>query len=602
LIVGQATNALVQNPTASEDYYAITWDNSNQEWILADPVAQGLPIGGTTAQILRKIDNTNYNAEWHTLVLADVTDVTAGAADVNILLGLDALGLTTTHLEYVIGATSNLQTQLNNKISTTIGVGAILYGNVSGTAVSLSAGTAGQVLTMVSGYPAWQSPGVGGTVTSVDVSGGSTGLTFSGGPITTTGTITMAGTLDANNGGTGFAVYAVGDILYANTTTTLTKLVVGTDGYVLTLAGGVPTWAVGGGAGLVDGDYGDITVSGTGTIMTIDVDINKAWTGNHTFLDSGFRVADNGDNTKLLAFQLSGVTTATTRTLTVPDASGTIALLGSANGAALTNVDDTNVTLTISAGGTTALLNATSITVGWSGSLAVTRGGTGIITYAQGDLIYSDAADSLVALAKNTSATRYLSNTGTNNNPAWAQVNLTNGVTGALPIANGGTNATDAATARANLGVVSDTAYGPSWDGVTDVAPSKNAVYDKIQDFVTSINTSFGANFDGMGSVILVGTKIYFRMANDGEITGWSIVAEGTSPTCTIDIWVIASGTALPTVVDTIMGTKPALTTGNAVKSTTMTGWTTAFSADDIFCINIDACSAATKINFTLYR
>lgn len=42
-----------------------------------------------------------------------------------------------------------------------------------------------------------------GTVTSVDVSGGTTGLTFSGGPITTSGTITMAGTLAVANGGTG---------------------------------------------------------------------------------------------------------------------------------------------------------------------------------------------------------------------------------------------------------------------------------------------------------------------------------------------------------------------------------------------------------------
>lgn len=28
---------------------------------------------------------------------------------------------------------------------------------------------------------------------------------------------------------------------------------------------------------------------------------------------------------------------------------------------------------------------------------------------------------------------------------------------------------------------ISDTAYGASWNGVTDVAPSKNAVYDKIE-------------------------------------------------------------------------------------------------------------------------
>ena len=28
---------------------------------------------------------------------------------------------------------------------------------------------------------------------------------------------------------------------------------------------------------------------------------------------------------------------------------------------------------------------------------------------------------------------------------------------------------------------ISDTAYGSSWDGVTDIAPSKNAVYDQIE-------------------------------------------------------------------------------------------------------------------------
>ena len=46
-------------------------------------------------------------------------------------------------------------------------------------------------------------PSYFGTVTSVDVSGGTTGLTTSGGPITTSGTITLAGTLGPANGGTG---------------------------------------------------------------------------------------------------------------------------------------------------------------------------------------------------------------------------------------------------------------------------------------------------------------------------------------------------------------------------------------------------------------
>ena len=41
--------------------------------------------------------------------------------------------------------------------------------------------------------------------------------------------------------------------------------------------------------------------------------------------DSGFRVRDNSDNTKQLAFECSGISGSTTRTLTIPDANGTIA-------------------------------------------------------------------------------------------------------------------------------------------------------------------------------------------------------------------------------------------------------------------------------------
>ena len=48
-----------------------------------------------------------------------------------------------------------------------------------------------------------------------------------------------------------------------------------------------------------------------------------------------------------------------------------------ASGAALTKTDDTNVTLTLGGTPTTALLAASSLTLGWTGSLAVSRGGTG---------------------------------------------------------------------------------------------------------------------------------------------------------------------------------------------------------------------------------
>ena len=53
----------------------------------------------------------------------------------------------------------------------------------------------------------------------------------------------VTGTLSATNGGTAQSTYATGDTIYASASNTLAKLTVGTTGQVLTVAGGVPTWA-----------------------------------------------------------------------------------------------------------------------------------------------------------------------------------------------------------------------------------------------------------------------------------------------------------------------------------------------------------------------
>ena len=55
----------------------------------------------------------------------------------------------------------------------------------------------------------WGSNGV----TSVNVSGGTTGLTFAGGPITSSGTITMSGVLGTANGGTGVTTGVVTSVV-----------------------------------------------------------------------------------------------------------------------------------------------------------------------------------------------------------------------------------------------------------------------------------------------------------------------------------------------------------------------------------------------------
>lgn len=217
--------------------------------------------------------------------------------------------------------------------------------------------------------------GSGGTVTSVGVSGGTTGMTFSSSPITTSGTMTMSGTLVAANGGTGQSTYTVGDILYASAATTLTKLSAGTAGTFLRSAGAASP------------------VAWSGTIWP-----NSAITGDILYASAANTYS---------------------------------ALAGAATGNAL-----------ISGGVSTApSWGKIGLTTHISGTLDETNGGTGQSTVTQGDLLYGSAADTWSKLAKDATATRYLSNTGSSNNPAWAQVNASNGVTGTLPVANGGTGA-----------------------------------------------------------------------------------------------------------------------------------------------------------------
>lgn len=69
--------------------------------------------------------------------------------------------------------------------------------------------------------------GDAGTVTSVDVSGGTTGLTNSGGPITTSGVITLAGTLAVANGGTGATSSTGSGSVVLSTSPTFTTPILG---------------------------------------------------------------------------------------------------------------------------------------------------------------------------------------------------------------------------------------------------------------------------------------------------------------------------------------------------------------------------------------
>ena len=172
-------------------------------------------------------------------------------------------------------------------------------------------GNAGKALTVNPGATdvEWQSVTGLGTVTSVDVSGGTTGLTTSGGPITAAGTITIGGTLAPTAGGTGIASFTVGDLLFANTTTTLDTLHVGTSGYLLASNGTAPqyvnptTVTIGKATNLANGAAGSIPYQSSA--------------GNTTFLASGTGViaASGGAPAYTMSPSLTQVTVAADPTL-----------------------------------------------------------------------------------------------------------------------------------------------------------------------------------------------------------------------------------------------------------------------------------------------
>lgn len=352
-------------------------------------------------------------------------------------------------------------------------------------------GHAGEFLTTNGTLASWAAI-VAGTVTSVNASTSLSGLSFSGGPITTSGTLSLTGTLGISSGGTGATT--ANDALNA-----LLPSQGGHTGEFLTTNGTNASWTTNAGGDVVgpgsatdnaiarfDGTTGKLIQNSVVTIADTTGAIAGARSLSLSGSSSGTLTlavpAAAGSNTltfpaattdfsatggasqvvkqtsaggaftvaQLAASDLSNGTTgsgavvlATSPTLVTPTLGAATAT--SINGLTITSSTGTltipNSASLIMAGAFAATLtftNTTNVTFPTSGTLATTAGAS-IPSLAQGDLLYASATNTLSALNKNTTATRYLANTGTSNNPAWAQVDLTNGVTGILPAANGGT-------------------------------------------------------------------------------------------------------------------------------------------------------------------
>lgn len=187
--------------------------------------AMGVTVAGTTGQVL--VASTGAAPAWGALSGIAVTTFSAGTT-----------GLTPNSATSGVVTLAGTLVAANGGTSfSTYATGDLIYASAANTLSKLAAGTDTYLLTMAAGVPTWAAAPATG-VTSLSF--GTTGLTPSS---PTTGAVVAAGTLVAANGGTSFSTYATGDLIYASAANTLSKLAAGTDTYLLTMAGGVPSWA-----------------------------------------------------------------------------------------------------------------------------------------------------------------------------------------------------------------------------------------------------------------------------------------------------------------------------------------------------------------------